>query len=99
MEDKEWFSAKEAGRILGVNPKTVRSYQRNGTITHYQEEPYLLVHRDEVLKLQKKGFRKRNTEEIVRDRIKVTFSPLMSNAMTGEDRQQVHSYPCIRANT
>ena len=32
---KEWFSAKEAGRLLGVHAKTIRFYQKNGTITNY----------------------------------------------------------------
>jgi hypothetical protein len=55
-EGQEWFSAKEAGRLLGVHSKTIRFYQKNGTITKYKEEPFLLVHRDELLKLRKKGF-------------------------------------------
>ena len=38
-EGQEWFSAKEAGRFLGVHTKTIRFYQKNGTITHYQKEP------------------------------------------------------------
>ena len=73
-EGREWFSAKEAGRLLGVHAKTIRFYQKNGTITKYKEEPFLLVHRDELLKLQKKGFLQRNTEEIVRERVEISYS-------------------------
>ncbi len=74
-DGQEWFSAKEAGHLLGVHAKTIRSYQKNGTITKYKEEPFLLVHRDELLKLQKKGFLQRNTEEIVRERVEISYSP------------------------
>ena len=74
-EGQEWFSAKEAGRLLGVHAKTIRFYQKNGTITNYKEEPFLLVHRDELLKLRKKGFLQRNTEEIVRGRVEISYSP------------------------
>ncbi len=72
---QEWFSAKEAGHFLGVHAKTIRFYQKNGTITHYKAEPFLLVHRDELLKLQARGFKQRNTDEIVRDRIEISYSP------------------------
>jgi len=72
---QEWFSAKEAGKLLGVHAKTIRFYQKNGTITNYKEEPFLLVHRDELLKLHKKGFLQRNTEEIVRSRVAISYSP------------------------
>jgi hypothetical protein len=74
-EGQEWFSAKEAGTLLGVHAKTIRFYQKNGTITHYKEEPYLLVHRDELVKLRQRGFLQRNTEEIVRERIEISYSP------------------------
>ena len=74
-EGQEWFSAKEAGRFLGVHAKTIRFYQKNGIITNYKEEPFLLVHRDELLKLQERGFMQRNTEEIVRDRVEISYSP------------------------
>jgi hypothetical protein len=74
-EGQEWFSAKEAGRLLGVHARTIRFYQKNGTITNYKEEPFLLVHRDELLKLQEKGFKQRNTEEIVRNRVEISYSP------------------------
>jgi len=74
-EGQEWFSAKEAGHFLGVHAKTIRFYQKNGTITHYKEEPFLLVHRDELLKLREKGFKQRNTDEIVRNRIEISYSP------------------------
>ena len=74
-DGQEWFSAKEAGQLLGVHAKTIRFYQKNGTITKYKEEPFLLVHRDELLKLQRKGFLQRNTEEIVRDRVEISYSP------------------------
>jgi site-specific DNA recombinase len=77
-EGQEWFSAKEAGRLLGVHAKTIRFYQKNGTITRYKEEPFLLVHRDELLKLQKKGFLQRNTEEIVRGRAEISYRPHFS---------------------
>ncbi len=56
VEEQEWFSAKEAGRLLGVHARTIRFYRKNGTITKYKEEPFLLVHRDELLKLQERGF-------------------------------------------
>ena len=65
-EGQEWFSAKETGRLPGVHAKTIHFYRRNGTISNYKYEPFLLVHRDELLKLQKRGFLQRNTEEIVR---------------------------------
>jgi predicted site-specific integrase-resolvase len=74
-EGQEWFSAKEAGRFLGVHPKTIHFYKKNGTITNYQEAPHLIIHKEEVLKLQEKGFLQRNTEEIVRGRIEITYSP------------------------
>ncbi len=74
-DGQEWFSAKEAGRFLGVHAKTIRLYQKHGIITQYKEEPFLLVHRDELLKLQRKGFLQRNTEEIVRGRIEISYSP------------------------
>ncbi len=74
-EGQEWFSAKEAGHFLGVHAKTIRFYQKNGTITNYKAEPFLLVHRDELLKLQRKGFLQRNTEEIVRSRVAISYSP------------------------
>ncbi len=74
-EGQEWFSAKEAGHFLGVHAKTIRFYQKNGTIANYKEEPFLLVHRDELLKLQERGFKQRNTEEIVRDRVEISYSP------------------------
>jgi DNA invertase Pin-like site-specific DNA recombinase len=74
-EGQEWFSAKEAGTLLGVHAKTIRFYQKNGTITHYKEEPYLLVHRDELVKLRQRGFLQRNTEEIVRERVEISYSP------------------------
>ena len=74
-EGQEWLSAKEAGCFLGVHAKTIRFYQKNGTITNYREEPFLLVHRDELLKLQERGFLQRNTEEIVRDRVEISYSP------------------------
>src|SRR5258708_4814116 len=74
-DGQEWFSAKEAGQLLGVHAKTIRFYQKNGTITKYKDEPFLLVHRDELLKLQRKGFLQRNTEEIVRDRVEISYSP------------------------
>src|SRR5260221_2434560 len=51
-EGQEWFSAKEAGRLLGVHRKSIRFYQKNGTFTNYKEEPFLLVHRDDLLKRQ-----------------------------------------------
>src|SRR2546421_12038798 len=74
-EGQEWFSAKEAGALLGVHAKTIRFYQKNGTITHYKEEPYLLVHKDELVKLQQRGFLQRNTEEVVRERVEISYSP------------------------
>ena len=77
-ERQEWFSAKEAGHILGVHAKTIRFYQKNGTITNYKEESFLLVHRDELLKLQKKGFLQRNTEEIVRERVEISYTPALN---------------------
>src|SRR5262249_23924352 len=74
-DGQEWFSAKEAGHFLGVHAKTIRFYQKNGTITNYKAEPFLLVHRDELLKLRTKGFLQRNTEEIVRSRVEISYSP------------------------
>lgn len=74
-EGQEWFSAKEAGTLLGVHAKTIHFYKKNGTITNYREEPYLLIHRDELVKLQQRGFLQRNTEEIVRERVEISYSP------------------------
>jgi len=89
QEGKEWFTAKEAGRFLGVHAKTIHYCKKNGTITNYQEDPQLLVHRDELIKLQAKGFRQRNTEEIVRKRIEITYSfPPELSAVEGK------SYRC-----
>jgi site-specific DNA recombinase len=72
---QEWFSAKAAARALGVNPKTIHFYRRNGTITQYKYEPFMQIHREEIVKLQQKGFLRRNTEEIVRKRVEITYSP------------------------
>ena len=66
-EGQEWFSARDAARLLGVHSKTIHFYRRNGTIINYKYEPFLLVHRDELLKLRRKGFLQRNTDEIVRE--------------------------------
>lgn len=77
-EGQEWFTAKEAGRLLGVHSKTIYFYKRNGTIKNCQEEPILLIHKDEILKLQAKGFLQRNTEEIVKNRIEITYSPRLN---------------------
>jgi site-specific DNA recombinase len=74
-EKQEWFSAKEAGRILGVHAMTIRRYQKNDIITQYKEGPGLLVHRDDVLRLQVRGFRQFNTAEMVRGRIEISYSP------------------------
>src|SRR5947209_14168910 len=74
-EGQEWFSAIEAARLLGVSTKTIHFYRRNGTIAAYKYEPFLLVHGDELLKLQRKGFLQRNTEEIVRERVEISYSP------------------------
>jgi len=74
-EGQEWFSAKDAARLLGVNAKTIHFYRRNGTITNYKYEPFLLVHRNELLRLQIKGFLQRNTKEIVRSRVAISYSP------------------------
>lgn len=40
-----------------------------------KEEPYLLVHHDEVAKLQQRGFLQRNTQEVVRARVDISYSP------------------------
>ena len=77
-EGQEWFTAREAGRILGVHAKTIRLYRKQGVITQCKAEPFLLVHRDDVLKLQERGFRQFNTEEIVRGRIEISYSPRFS---------------------
>jgi hypothetical protein len=74
-EEQEWFSARDAFRLLGVHSKTIHFYRRNGTISNYKHEPFLLVHRDELLKLQKKGFLQRNTDEIVRSQVEISYSP------------------------
>ena len=74
-DGQEWFSTKEAGHCLGVTAKTVRLYQKNGIITKYKEGGCLLVHRDDVLMLRERGFRQFNTEEIVRGRIEISYSP------------------------
>ena len=67
--------AKEAGRLLGVHAKTIHRYQKDGIITNYKAEPFLLVHQDELLKLQERGFKQRNTDEIVRSRVEISYSP------------------------
>jgi site-specific DNA recombinase len=79
ISDQEWFRAREAARLLGVDRKTIYFYQRNGTFTKYKYEPHLFVHRDELIKLQKKGFLQRNTEEIVRDRVEISYAPRFSS--------------------
>ncbi len=78
-EGQEWFSAKEAGRLLGVHAKTIHRYQQNGIITNYKVEPFLMVHRDELLKLQERGFKQRNTDEIVRNRVEISYSPRITS--------------------
>jgi site-specific DNA recombinase len=82
---QEWFSAKAAASALGVNPKTIHFYRRNGTIARYKYEPYLQIHRDEIVKLQQKGFLQRNTEEIVRARVEISYSPRFGFAHLGEN--------------
>jgi site-specific DNA recombinase len=82
---QEWFSAKAAAQALGVNPKTIHYYRRNGTITRYKYEPYLQIHRGEIVKLQQKGFLQRNTEEIVRARVEISYSPRFGFAHLGEN--------------
>jgi site-specific DNA recombinase len=94
---QEWFSAKAAARALGVNPKTIHFYRRNGTITTYKYEPFLQIHREEIVKLQQKGFLQRNTEEIVRRRAEISFSPRFLPVR--EKNQQVYAYPCRHAGT
>jgi hypothetical protein len=37
-----------------------------------------LIHRDELLKLRDKGFKQRNTEEIVRERVEISYTPRFS---------------------
>ncbi len=74
-EGQEWFTPKEAAIILGVSTKTIYTYKRNGTIERYLEEPVLLVHRDELLKLRQRGFVQRNTEEVIRQRVEISYSP------------------------
>ncbi len=81
---QEWFTAKEAARVLAVHPKTIHFYKKNGTVTNYREDPHLLIHREEVLKLQQKGFLQRNTEEMVRSRIRITYSPKLGIARLRE---------------
>jgi len=88
---QEWFSAKASARALGVNPKTIHFYRRSGTITQYKYEPFLQIHREEIVKLQQKGFLQRNTEEIVRRRTEISFSPRFLPIR--EKNQQVYAYP------
>jgi Recombinase zinc beta ribbon domain/Recombinase len=94
---QEWFSAKAAARALGVNPKTIHFYRRNGTIAAYKYEPFLQIHREEIVKLQQKGFLQRNTEEIVRRRAEISFSPRLLPVR--EKNQQVYAYPYKHADT
>ena len=94
---QEWFSAKAAARALGVNPKTIHFYRRNGTITNFKYEPFLQIHREEIVKLQQKGFLQRNTEEIVRRRAEISFSPHFLPVR--EKNQQVYAYPYRHAST
>src|SRR5260370_2840023 len=54
---------------------TIRRYQKNDIITQYKEGPGLLVHRDDVLRLQVRGFRQFNTAEMLRGRIEIRYSP------------------------
>ncbi len=75
VEGQEWFSAKEAARLLGIHSKTIHRYRQDGIITNYKEEPFLMVHRDELIRLQKRGFIQRNTEEVVRERVEISYSP------------------------
>ncbi len=74
-EGQEWFSAGEAAAVLGIASKTIHRYRNTGIIANYKEAPHLLVHRDELLKLQERGFVQRNTREIVRSRIDISYSP------------------------
>lgn len=46
--------------------------------------PALLIHQEEVLKLQQKGFLQRNTEGMVRSRIRITYSPKLGIATLRE---------------
>jgi len=74
-DTQEWFTTKEAGLCLGVHAVTILRYLKNGIITQYKEGPDLLVHRDDVLRLQVRGFRQFNTAEMVRGRIEISYSP------------------------
>ncbi len=74
-DTQEWFTTKEAGHCLGVHAVTILRYLKNGIITQYKEGPDLLVHRDDVLRLQVRGFRQFNTAEMVRGRIEISYSP------------------------
>ncbi len=76
-DGQEWFTAREAANALGVSAKTIRLYARSGKITICQESSQIRIHRDELLHLQEEGFRQRNTPEIVRERIEVTYSPIL----------------------
>ncbi len=99
-ESKEWYTAKEAGKALGVHAKTIQRYFQNGIITRAQVNPHLLIHREEILKLHERGFRQRNTEEIVRQRIQITYSPRL-NLQPAQllENQQKFGSPCTRADT
>ncbi len=81
---QEWFTAREAAHVLRVERKTIYFYWRNGTITNYREDPHLRIHREEVVKLQERGFLQRNTEDIVRNRIRITYSPKLGSATLRE---------------
>lgn len=79
-DSQEWFTAREAAKALGVSTKTIYLYARNGKITaDQQESSQMQIHRDELLRLQEEGFRQRNTPEIVRQRIEITYSPHFGN--------------------
>jgi hypothetical protein len=60
------------------------------------EEPFLLVHRDELLNLQERGFKQRNTDEIVRSRVEISYSPELPPK---EKILQVYVYPYRHAST
>lgn len=88
-EGQEWFSAREAAAVLGVSKKTINRYQKVGTITHVKFEPHLFVHRDEIIQLQQRGFVPRNTEEIVRARVEITYSPAFTGVVEGNNLTSV----------
>ena len=74
----------DAGQLLGVHAKTIHFYKKNGTITNYKEEPYLLIHRDEPGNAPVTGFFAAQYGGDCWARVEISYSPKFTSYETEE---------------